>query len=400
MKNKIILLLAFLCLCFSQAESQNQSLRMTNEIFLGSKSNVMNENKSSSTKSKTKLIEKDSLGLKSSESKLDIAKLKSISKHGGQKEDTLYCTEIVRRNSWIVGIGDTLTQEDALKRSTYFRLSMKNEHGHWQHIETMSKSEKKSSYKPMCYYDGIEINDVDDYLLTSINEISQWFEFSDLEGKDLLEERAYDAEGNLILTGMFHKHEDGRIIVCYNDSHGFPVDFKPDDGYTYGHVFAITYNDKGKDYIVECYDGAGYSRLNAFGCYQYRNIYDNRDYFLEKTCHNSVGHLMNNKFGFARRTYDVSADEKHNIRKHYDVDGNLVKPDMPVYLMSYMGYMIEELEYDDDGEVKSWRYFIEKDGERENDEVDGVHCYVFEKDENDGTIIYKCYDKNFNEVNR
>lgn len=377
MKNKILLILAFVGLCFSQAVGQIR----------------LSENKAQ----EKQLVNIKELDSKSKESKLDLSKVISLSMKQGVKEDTLYCTKIGRRKSWIVGIGDTLTKEDAMKRSKYYRLSMKNDHGKWQHIEAMSKTEMRPAYRNMCYYDGFDIGEVDGPLSTSINEISQWFEFSDLEGENMLEERAYDAEGNLILTGMFHRHEDGRIIVCYNDSHGFPVDFKPDDKYTYGHVFAITYDDNGNDHIVEYYDGTGYSRMNAFGCYQYRQVVDERGYIVEMTCHNSVGHLMNCKFGFARRTNDVSTDEKHSVSRHYDGDGNLVKSTAPASL----GYMIEESEFDDNGEIKSWKYFTVKNGEITNDEISGVHCYLIESlDNKDASKITKTYDKDFNEINK
>lgn len=369
---------------------------MTKEIFGDSKSNVMKEKESSSSKSKTKLIEKDSLSLKSSESKLDIAKLKSLSKHVGQKEDTLYCTKIGRRYSWIVALGDTLSKEETMSHPSYYRFTMKNDNGHWQHIESMSKNEL-SHELPMCYYDGIAINEIEENLSSTLRETAQWFEISDLEGRYLLEERAYDAEGNLVMTGMFHKHDDGRVIVCFNDSHGFPIDFKLDDRYTYGHVFAITYDDKGKDHIVEYFDGAGYSRLNAFGCYQYRNIYDEREYIVDRTCHNSVGHLMNNKFGFAKSTLDISSDGKLWVRKHFDKDNNLIKPDIPGTLD---GYMIEEMELDDFGQTKSLKYYIMNKGVKVNDEVDGVHCYEFDVDVPIESRTYRCFDKDFNEINK
>lgn len=391
MKLKIILFLLLGSFCYFSSFAQIK------RDTVASRSGEKKLDRSKYTVSRLRILNTDSILSKSRALKLDLSKFILSSKEKKHKEDTLYCTEIVRRHSWIVGIGDTLSREDALRHADYYRLTLKNANGNWQHVEHMTKNKlsESNSSTNMCYYDGLLLGEVDNKLKSSIFEISQWFEFSDLDGKDLLEERAYDSDGNLVFSAMFDRHDDGRIVVCYNDAHGFPVDFYPDSKYTYGHVFAITYDDNGKDAIIECFDGAGYSRPYAYGCYQYRKVYDKREYVIDRTCHNSVGHLMNNKFGFARTKLDVSDDEKRRVFTRYDVNGDLVKPTVPLIIE---GYMIEEREFDDNGELQHINFFIMKDGEKVKDEVDGIHQVDYIYDEDGDSWIYRCYDKEFNEI--
>ena len=105
---------------------------------------------------------------------------------------------------------------------------------------------------------------------------------------------------------------------------------------------------------------------------------------------------MNNRFGFAKETTEYSLDGKKRTRKHFDIDNSLVKSTAP----GLLGYMIEEAEFDDNGDIKSWKYCTIKDGEIVNDEIDGIHCYMIESyDYIDGSISYKVYDKNLNVIN-
>lgn len=342
-----------------------------------------------------RIVNRDKLDSKSSESKLNISQLISASQKSKQNADTLYFADIDFKNMWIIGSGDTLTKEDAIRRPIYYRFTMKNSKGNWQHVEAMSNGLPAKASVSVCIYDGINIGEVDEMLSSSLYEISQWFELSDLEGDELLEERSYDADGNLILTGLFHRLPDGRIIVSYNDSHGFPIDFLPDDNYTYGHVYALTLDGEGRSSNVEYLDGAGFARLGALGAYQHRIVRDEMGRVVERSYHNGAGNLMNNKFGYAKETTEYSPDGKRKISKHFDVDNNLVKSTAPYIL----GYMIEEIEFDDMGGIKSWKYFTIENGEKVNDEVNGVHCYVVESyNYNDNSSVYKTYDKNYNEI--
>lgn len=377
MKNKIVLGLLLFLLYSLPTMAQLRNIEKENFVV-----------------GKSRIIDTDILNSKSSDSKLNISHLIASSRKNQMKEDTLYFADIDFKNMWMIGRGDTLTKEEALRRPIYYRFTMKNSKGHWQHIEAMSKN-NYTTYNGSCMYDGVFIGEVDEKLKSSLNETTQWFEISDLDGDELLEERSYDAEGNLLLTCLFHKHNDGRVIACYNDSNGFPVDFMPDDNYTYGHVYALTLDEEGRSTVVEYLDGAGFDRPGAMGVYQRRFIRDEEGRRVEKTYHNGVGHLMNNKYGYAKETTEYSSDRKYQVTKHFDMHNNLVKSTEPWGL----GFMIQETEYDEQGEIKSWRYFTIKDGEKINDEVDGVHCYVIDSfDHIEGSSVNRKYDKNLNEI--
>lgn len=53
------------------------------------------------------------------------------------KADTVYYRDVVRKYGWMEGLGDTITLATARHLPYYYRMSMKNSVGHWQHVEAM-----------------------------------------------------------------------------------------------------------------------------------------------------------------------------------------------------------------------------------------------------------------------
>ena len=238
------------------------------------------------------------------------------------KEDTAYYANAGRKNSWIVGVGKELTKEEAMSLPHYYRMTMKNSKGHWQHIEAMSK-EKPSVWEGSHLLYGFE-RDYYNPEFFDFMAICQWFCFSNIEEEELIEERSYDDEGNLIASGQFNKHPDGRIIISYNGSNGLPLVFDEDVNYTYGNVFAVTYDQEGRDGKIEYFDGAGYPKPSLLGYYQERMKYNDYGVVLERTFHDQVGNLMNNSAGVAMEKRIIGPDGSFLETERYDKKHNLV----------------------------------------------------------------------------
>lgn len=210
-----------------------------------------------------------------------------------EKADTAYYANIMRRYSWIVGRGDSLDLEAAKLLPVYYRFTMKNEKGHWQHIEAMAGDSLIEGAGFSLYFEAV------DSTLQFASHTAQLFEYTDSDGTMLFEERSYDSRGQLLCSLQFNPNPDGRIIASYNNRLGFPVDFIENSVYTYGNVVAITYDSSGRECILDFMDGAGYCRQSLDGVYQVRFKYDNQDRVIERTNHNSVGDLMNDSRGVA-----------------------------------------------------------------------------------------------------
>lgn len=331
---------------------------------------------------------------KVSTSKQTAKTRKTESKKEEEKADTAYYAEVTRRNSWIEGLGKPMTKEMALTFPHYYRLTMKNPKGHWQHIETMRGEEAAECPEGILYGYFTQFKfDYEEHYSELASQISQWFCFSNLDGEELLEERSYDRDGNLLFSAQFNRHPDGRIIIAYNGSNGFPVEYDEQNAYTYGNVFAVTYDDNGYDGIVEYFDGAGYPRPSIRDSYQDRYKYDQNGRRIESSCHNQIGTLIDNSAGFAVTKMTIENDGKQEEVRRYDKDGNLVKPNPEMFDINFM---ISIREYDESMRPCVVSFYMEEAGQLIPDEIRGVHKIVL--DYSGEILVAKYFDRNNQEI--
>ncbi len=236
---------------------------------------------------------------------------------------------VIRKYTWYVGVGSPLSEEEASRLPYYFRLSMKNPQGHWQHLEalhrdTLTTRHNLSTYVLDKQYDRDGRNAE---WRKRLQSVAQWIQIPGLDGNEMIEERAYDAEGNMMYSFLPVRNADGRVTGSYNDAWGMPADLREDTTTTYGSVVCITYDTAGRDSIVDFLDGQGLRKYNSNGVYQQRYIYDADDRLLMSTSHNVVGDYITDNWGNCgiRYTYD---DENHT-RLLTVVDRNLLPMRMP-----------------------------------------------------------------------
>jgi hypothetical protein len=242
------------------------------------------------------------------------------------KADTLYFSDVIKCHSWLIGRGDSISHDVAMTLPIYYRFSLKNDKGHWQHIEAMHQNVYASENKLCCYFgslsDSVPNRDESAYQL--VGKAVQWFEYSDFEGENVVEERAYDDDSNLLYSLQYNPISDGRIIASYTDSSGLPIEFSEDANYTYGSVCAITYDKYGYDGLVEYMDAAGYDRTYTNGVYQIKRTYTADGILMEMAFRNAIGNLMNGTSGYSVAKYDYS--DNHIIKEtHFDKFHNKVK---------------------------------------------------------------------------
>ena len=106
-------------------------------------------------------------------------------------EEYVLYRDIIRKYSWYEGVGTPISQETANHLPFYYKLSMKNNHGHWQHIEAMHQNEMTSNHSLNTYVLD-KRNDNDNNCkewIDKLKTVAQWFITSDLSGNEVVEER-------------------------------------------------------------------------------------------------------------------------------------------------------------------------------------------------------------------
>ena len=202
--------------------------------------------------------------------------------------------DVVRRYTWLEGLGDPISQEEANHLPYYFRLSMINEAGHYHLVEAMH-GKSLTSLHPLSTYILDKGNDISsqnqewrDKLLT----VGQWVFYSDPSGVFVLEERAYEAkekDAKLVYSMQPVRNDSNHVTIAYTDSYGYPADMNEDDRFTYGSVVYITYDKQGCDSIIDFLDGEGYRKTNTNGADQTRCVYDDKCRPILVTSHNCIG---------------------------------------------------------------------------------------------------------------
>lgn len=222
------------------------------------------------------------------------------------KEEFVLYRNIIRKYTWYEGVGKPITQETANHLPFYFKLSMKNPQGHWQLIEAMHQGEKTTHHDQSTYILDRQNDQTEQSQewIEKLNSVAQWYMIADLDGNEVVEERAYTVEGDLIYSFVPIKNPDGRIRGSYNDAWGLPVDMSPDSETTYGDVVCITYDEIGRDYIIDYLDGNGLRKYNSNGVDQQRYRYDEEDRILMLTSHNLVGDYSIDNWGNCGNRYE------------------------------------------------------------------------------------------------
>lgn len=313
-----------------------------------------------------------------------------------QKDYVLY-RNIVRQYSWLVGQGEPITQEVANHLPFYYRLSMKNEKGHWQHIEAMHGDTLTTHHNQDPYfinrdYDGA-IADKDWFV--KVNSIAQWFITCNLTGDVVVEERAYTKNGDMVYGFIPIRNDEKHITGSYIDAWGYPVDMNENEEFTYGSVVYITYDEQGGDYIVDYLDGEGYRKPNSNGVDQERTLYDDRMRPVRRTSHNCIGAYMKDNWGNCGILYEYASDSQSYTVTI--VDETLEPMRMPEFraddTQTYIRCKVL---------LDEWGREIEKIMLTEDNKPDatlsGIHRIVYQYAENGIIASRTFYDINGNEI--
>ena len=309
-----------------------------------------------------------------------------------RSNDYVLYRDVVRRYTWLEGLGEPITQEIANHLPYYFRLSMKNDAGHYQMVEALHGKELTTAH-PLSTYILDKNNDTDKKnqewrkrLLT----VGQWLFYSDLSGENVVEERAYEAKDNnaqLVYAMQVVQNDSTHVTLTYIDSWGLPADMNEDDSYTYGSVVYVTYDKNGCDAIIDYLDGEGYRKSNTNGVDQERYVYDKKYRPIQITSNNCVGDYAIDNWGNCGVQYIYN--DVNNTYSIIHIDKNLQPMRMPsMRANDESTYIRCDISRDKWGRI-SEEVFLTENGEKDTT-LSGIHRIVYSYT-NDGVLIEKKY---------
>lgn len=296
-----------------------------------------------------------------------------------------------RRFSWIEGVGKPITQEEANRLPCYFRLSKKNDKGHWQHIQAMHGDSLTTRHDVNAYI--IDARHDSSHNLREwrkrFSGICQWYITSDLSGENVVEERAYDKNGYMIYGFQPVKNGKNRVVAGFIDGYGRPVEIDEDSSRTYGNVVMVTYNRNGNDSIVDYFDGAGFRRRNNDGADQRRYEYDCQGRVVKKYSCNAAGDGMMDNWGICGRVRVYDANGRDFTETIVDTEWKPMR--MPAKRAEYTDTFVScRYKFD------KWNRLVERtcvDGKGNPDSaLNGVHRIEYIYSDTGDLISEKHYD--------
>ena len=319
----------------------------------------------------------------------------TVKKNKKVVEDCRLYRNVIRKFSWLVGVGKPIDKVTATHLPFYYKLSLKNEKGHWQHIEAMHGETLTSRHDTKAYFSDNKTDNApanrewDDKLKT----IAQWFIFSDLEGDNVVEERSYDGDRNMIYSFQLVKTPDGRATGSYNNAWGQPADLREDSLNVYGSVVCVTYDRAGRDSIIDYLDGQGFRKQNSNGADRQYNVYDKQDRLVLVTSHNIVGDNIIDNWGNCGNRYVY--DDIHNKYTTVRLDAELNPMRMPAYRADGTQTFIRRDMYKDKWGRDSVAVMLDAAG---NDDATstGIHKILYEYDKKGSLASTSLYGKEGN----
>lgn len=217
-----------------------------------------------------------------------------------EKDYALY-TDVVRRHMWYEGVGKPISEAVARKLPLYFKLSMKNDKGHWQLIQAMHRDTMTSRHHLSPYVlDKDARGDTAAYAWQAkLRTVAQWMLTPGLDGREVVEERAYTKGGDMVYSFVPVRNTNGRITGTYGDAIGLPVDMRPDPTNVYGSVVWLSLDSLGRASVIDFLDGNGMRKYSSMGVDQERWIYDAAGHLVARTMHNLAGDYMKDRLGNA-----------------------------------------------------------------------------------------------------
>lgn len=287
---------------------------------------------------------------------------------------------IVKKNGWFVGIGDSISEEEASYHNHYFKLSRKNGAGHWTFLEAFNGYGKPTTNHNIGTY-LVNPNDDDD---SSANEewkqklttVCKWEFVGDNNGKNVVQERGLDQDSNVVYMYIPIKVGDNEYVGSYFDAWGMPIFQRTDsigNDIGYANYVQITRDERGYEVLYSYIDRKGFAQKNAAGAYMTRKEYDDNGNMTKDMSLDIAGNMMIDDYGNCG--YSVAYKDNLEIEsKYFDAQGRPMR--MPKFKKGSMKVYGYKYEYDSLGR-NTVVIIVDSLGSPDTNEY-GVHRYVKE----------------------
>ena len=308
------------------------------------------------------------------------------------KPDTVYCMATIKRHGHFEPLG-SITKEHASHLWQHVMFTCRNDKGIWQKMELMDSYGNHSGTSSFSPYIAKIRSDLD----TEINK--EWkdklltaciYEFvTDPAGENVIQERAFDKDRNLIYTFSITPIGENRFIGSYKDCYGLPAEMRPDDAYTYGTLVKITRDQWGNDSLIEYIDAKGVKKKNSDGAYSEEYVYDKAGDLVMTASQDSLGHYMTDIWGNCAIQYVFNGN--HLCTSQIYLDDKMLPVRMPSEASgTTYGVMKTLREYDRWGRETEERFVTEQNIPDTN--AFGCHRIVTEYDERGNTVKLSGFD--------
>lgn len=308
-------------------------------------------------------------------------------------KDSAYYAAIVKKHGWWIGIGKKLTKKEASHLSCYYKLTKKNKAGNWTFIEAFDGYGNPTTYHNIGTYLANQYDDEDKGLnkdwREKLQSVCKWEIVADASGKEVVQERALDADGDVIYIYSPVKIGEREYTGSFTDSWGMPIFMRSDslgNDAGYANFVHITQDERGFEVLCSFTDRYGYPQKNKDGAYMTRREYDDMGNQIREASLNIVGNNMIDDYGNCG--WENTYKNNHRISSiYYNADWEpMLFPNLRNEGYKVYGFRFEPDEFGRDTAM----VIIDAKGNPDVDREYGIHKIV-NRYNNHGQQIYQAY---------
>ncbi len=267
----------------------------------------------------------------------------------GDSKECTYYAHIVKRHGWYVGVGESISLKFANHLPFYYKLSRKNRAGQWTFIEAFdgygnpTTTHDCNTYVTELgtgrYYRSYSY--LNESWTTAVKSVCKWELIADPSGKEVIQERMLNSNGNFLFAFNPCKISDTEYTGNYTDELGREISLLKSYYPNYAHYFL---NKDGYEERINYTNRNGYVLKDTKNfVYGVQKEYDAQGRQTKEVYLNILGEPMLNHMGqagwervYRKRYYDhYFIDENGKRTKEYGFSHDTVLCGYRYYLDQY-----------------------------------------------------------------
>lgn len=212
------------------------------------------------------------------------------------ESDTIYCLSTQKQHGWFLPL-DIVSLNNAKKYGKYIMFTRKNALGHWTKFETFDSYGNRTSIGFRPYILSEEDPQGDQKWIERVNTGCISEIIADPLGENVVQERVYDKDNNLVFSFSRTPIGKNKYIGTYKDVYGLPAEMRKDSTFTYGTLVVITEDKWGNDSTIEYVDAKGVPKENSNGVGMSFYIYDKDGRVIRQGSANHNGDYVIDNWG-------------------------------------------------------------------------------------------------------